>query len=174
MKSRALLWLGLLASLNLLGGCAGGPDLNAQPFFTPATDVRADQATLYFYRATATIGYGIAPAIKINGKTISSLPSGGYFKTHLPAGTYRIDSTSPPLITNMVNKHFDLKVENGQTYYIADQISTSPFNDGLTLGAVDDGSFGRTRYYFRYALLPEEQALRSIQWCRQVPTPQAP
>ena len=68
-----------------------------------------------------------------------------------------------------VNKRFDINVENGKVYFIADQIGTSAYNDGQTLGEPDDASFGGTRFYSRYALVPTEEALRAIKWCQVVP-----
>ena len=169
MKRHSLLWACLLAALTLLTGCIGGPDLKGQPFFAPPAESSPDQATLYFYRTTATIGDAVAPTIAIDGKAVSSLPSGGYFKTTITAGKHTIESTSPPIISGMVNKRFDLNVEKGKVYFIADQGGTSPYDDGQTLGEVNDGRFGGTRFYFRYALVPEEQALRAIKWCQKVP-----
>ncbi|TVT80180.1 DUF2846 domain-containing protein [Pseudomonas sp. H3(2019)] len=169
MKRCALLWACLFASLTLLTGCISGPDLKGQPFFTPPSEASPDQATVYFYRTAASIGNGVAPTIHVDGKAIGSLPSGGYFKANIPAGKYRVESTSPPIISGMVNKRFDISVENGKVYFIADQISTSAYEDGQSLGEVDDGRYGGTRFYFRYALVPTEQALRSIKWCQKVP-----
>lgn len=169
MKRPALLWLCLLATLTLLTGCIGGPDLKGQPFFTPPAESSPDHATVYFYRTAASIGDAVAPTIQVDGKTISSLPSGGYFKATIPAGKHTVDSTSPPFISGKVNKRFEINVENGKVYFIADQISTSAYNDGQTLGEADDASFGGTRFYSRYALVPTEEALRGIKWCQRVP-----
>lgn len=169
MKRCALLWAGLLAGMISLTGCISGPDLTGQPFFTPPAESNPNQATVYFYRTTASIGSGVAPTLSIDGKAISSLPSGGYFKVGITAGKHTVDSTSPPILTNMVNKRFDINVENGKVYYIADQLGISPYTDGQTLGEVDDGRFGGTVFYARYALVPAEEALRSIKWCQQVP-----
>ncbi|MFK3797288.1 DUF2846 domain-containing protein [Pseudomonas sp. NPDC088444] len=169
MKRLTLLWACLLATLTLLTGCISGPDLKGQPFFTPPAETSPDQATLYFYRTAASIGDAVAPTIHIDGKAISSLPSGGYFKATVPAGKHTIDSTSPPVISGKVNKHFDINVENGKAYFIADQVGTSDYHDGQTLGGVDNASFGGERFYSRYALVPTEEALRGIKWCQRVP-----
>ncbi|WP_028693408.1 DUF2846 domain-containing protein [Pseudomonas cremoricolorata] len=169
MKRPALLWLSLLTILTLLTACTSGPDLKGQPFFTPPAESSPDQATLYFYRTAASIGAGVAPTIKIDGTAVSSLPSGGYFKVTLPAGTHTIESTSPPFISGKVNKRFDLAVENGNVYFIADQVSDSDYKDGQTLDGVDEASFGLMPFYFRYALVPTEEALRAIKWCQRVP-----
>ena len=169
MKRPALLWLCLLATLSLLAGCIGGPDLKGQPFFTPPAESSPDHATVYFYRTAASIGDGVAPTIQIDGRVISSLPSGGYFKSIIAAGKHTVDSTSPPFISGKVNKRFDINVENGKVYFIADQIGTSAYNDGQTLGEPDDASFGGTRFYSRYALVPTGEALRAIKWCQVVP-----
>ncbi|MFJ3521683.1 DUF2846 domain-containing protein [Pseudomonas sp. NPDC090203] len=97
-----------------------GPDLKALLFFIPPAESSPNQATLYFYRNAANIGDSVAPTIHIDGKAVSSLPSGGYFKTTVAAGKHTLESTSPPIITGMVNKGFDIKVENGKAYLIAD------------------------------------------------------
>lgn len=164
-----LLWAGLLASLILLGGCNTGPDLKGQPFFSAVEQAQPDQATLYFYRTAASVGYFVTPKIKINGKDIGVLPSGGYFKTSRPAGRYSIESTSPPFVSSSVNKRFDLTVENGKTYFIADQTSSQAFSDEQTLGELNDAYYSGAHFFFRYALVPEEEALRSIKWCQQLP-----
>lgn len=169
MKSYALRWACLLAGLASLTGCIGGPDLAGQPFFTPPAESSPDHATVYFYRTSASIGDGVAPTILIDGNAVGSLPSGGFFKASIAAGKHKVDSTSPPIISGKVNKHFDISVENGNVYYIADQVGTSPYKDGQTLGEVDDGRFGGTVFYFRYALVPAEEALRSVKWCQKVP-----
>ena len=69
----------------------------------------------------------------------------------------------------MVNQRFDITVENGKVYYIADQLSTSDYKDGQTLGEVDGRRFSGTMFYSRYALVPAEEALRSIKWCQELP-----
>lgn len=169
MKRLALPWLCLLAALTLLTGCISGPDLKGQPFFTPPVESSPDQATVYFYRMAASIGAGVAPTIKIDGKTVGSLPSGGYFKVNVPAGKHTVESTTPPFLTNKVNKRFDLSLENGKVYFIADQVGQVEYRDGQTLDEVDEGSFGLIPFYFRYALVPTEEALRGIKWCQRVP-----
>lgn len=169
MKRCMLLLTCLLTALSLLSGCASGPDLKGQPFFTGPVESRPDLATVYFYRTAASVGYGVAPTITVDGKPVGSLPSGGYFKTTLPAGKYHIKSTTPPIVTNSVNKAFDLTVANGNVYFIADETSSMDFKDDQTLGEINDASFNLQRFYFRYALVPEEQALRSMKWCQQVP-----
>ncbi|PBK48175.1 DUF2846 domain-containing protein [Pseudomonas syringae pv. actinidiae] len=169
MKPVRLNWLMLLAFLVMMPGCSGGPTLQGHPFFSPPEHHRSDQATLYFYRNSTTIGEAVAPTISVNGKAIDQLAAGGYFVMSLPTGRYHIESTSPPIVTGMVNKRFDLDVENGKVYYIADEVSPVPFRDGNTLGEVDDASFSRDRYFFRYAQVPAEQAIVSLEWCRQIP-----
>lgn len=169
MKRSTLLWASLFAALASLTGCISGPDLKGQPFFTSPAEPRADEATVYFYRTAASIGDGVAPTIQVDGRAVGSLPSGSFFKAGMPAGKHSIASTSPPIISGMVNKRFDINVENGKVYYIADQLSTSAYTDGQTLGEVDEGSFGGTMFYSRYALVPAEEALRSIKWCQELP-----
>lgn len=169
MKRCTLLWASLFAGLASLTGCIGGPDLTGQPFFTSPAEPRPDEATVYFYRTPASIGNGVAPTILVDGRTIGTLPSGSFFKAGIPAGKHSVASTSPPFISGLVNKRFDITVENGKVYYIADQLSTSAYKDGQTLGEVDDGRFGGTMFYSRYALVPAEEALRSIKWCQELP-----
>lgn len=133
MKRCTLLWAGLFAALASLTGCISGPDLTGQPFFTSPAQPRADEATVYFYRTSASIGNGVAPTIQVDGRAIGSLPSGSFFKAGIPAGKHSVASTSPPIISGMVNQRFDITVENGKVYYIADQLSTSAYTDGQTL-----------------------------------------
>lgn len=171
MNRITLLLVGLLASLSLLGGCSTGPDLKGQPFFSAVEQAQPDQATLYFYRPAASVGYFVTPTIKVDGNAIGVLPSGGFFKTTLPAGRYRIESTSPPFVSSSVNKRFDLSVENGKVYFIADQTSSLAFSDKQALGEVNDAYYSGAHFFFRYALVPEEEALRAIKWCQQVPPP---
>ena len=169
MKRSTLLWVGLFAALASLTGCISGPDLKGQPFFTSPAEPRADEATVYFYRTAASIGSGVAPTIQVDGRTVGSLPSGSFFKAGVPAGKHSVASTSPPIISGMVNQRFDITVENGKVYYIADQLSTSDYKDGQTLGEVDGRRFSGTMFYSRYALVPAEEALRSIKWCQELP-----
>lgn len=168
MKRFSLLWAYLFASLTLLSGCIGGPDLEGQPFFTPPAVSSPDKATVYFYRTPVTIGGPVTATIQIDGKVINKLPSGGYFKVSVPAGKYRVESIAPPIV-GKTSKQFDINVENGKVYFIADQVSTSDYEDGQTLGKVDDGQYSRQHYYFRYALVPAAEALRTIIWCQKVP-----
>jgi hypothetical protein len=169
MNRTALLWVGLLASLTLLSGCAAGPDLKGQPFFTAVEQAQPEQATLYFYRPAASVGYFVTPTITINGNAVGVLPSGGFFRTTVPAGSYRIESTTPPFVSSSVNKRFDLNVESGHVYFIADETSSRAFGDDHALGEVNDAYYSGAHFYFRYALVPAEEALRTIKWCQQVP-----
>ncbi|WP_338524395.1 DUF2846 domain-containing protein [Pseudomonas batumici] len=168
MKHFTIVQACLIAGLTLLAGCVNGPSLQNRPFFHPPAETSPDQATLYFYRNAVSLGRLISPTILINGKAISRLPSGSYFKVNLPAGHYHVESTSPPIITNMVNKQFDLDVEKGRNYFIADQVNTVDHQDGQTLGQVDESYFRPNHYFSRYALVPAEQALQSIKWCQSV------
>jgi len=69
----------------------------------------------------------------------------------------------------MVDKQFDLDVEKGRNYFIADQVSTVDHQDGQTLGKVSEYYFRPNHYFSRYALVPAVQALQSIKWCQSVP-----
>lgn len=169
MKCFTLIRACLLATLTLLNGCSTGPDLKGQPFFTAPDPAQPGQATLYFYRPTASVAYFVTATIALNDKVVGVLPSGGYFKTLVPAGHYRVESTSPSIGSGKADTRFDLDVENGKVYFIADQTSPSAFNDAHTVGEVSDAYYSGAHYFFRYALLPQEQALRTIKWCQQVP-----
>lgn len=92
MKRSTLLWVGLFAGLVSLTGCISGPDLKGQPFFTSPAEPRADEATVYFYRTTASIGSGVAPTIQVDGRTIGSLPSGSFSRPAFPPAS----TASPP------------------------------------------------------------------------------
>lgn len=158
-----------LLCLFALSGCLSSPDLTGQPFFTSIEQPPADQAYIYFLRPDGPIGTGLVPRIKIDGREVGTLPSGSYFRTAVTSGTYRIESTTPPILSGAKDKSFELRVESGNTYFIADQQSSSAFSDGATLGEIDEGRFGGIRFYFRYALMDQDEALRALEYCRQSP-----
>lgn len=165
MKLRAIFWIALIV---LLGGCTG-PSLEGRPFFTGAPPVVTDQATLYFYRNNATMYGSVAPTITINGKPTAFLVAGGYFSVVLPAGHYKIESTSPPILSTMKNTAFEIDLQKGMAYFISHEVGESPFADGRTLGAVEDARFSGEEFFFRYAHVPAGQATEAMKWCRLIP-----
>lgn len=167
LKLRKLFGATITVAFIALYGCSTS-DLTGRPFFDTLEVPTADRATLYFYRVEPTIAASAPAQITINGHSTGELPGGSYFVTRLPAGLYHITSSISPLLASRDNSAFDLRVENGKTYFIADQEDTSPFKaDGLGLAPESSGSYMRTMFYFRYALVSQEEALRSLKWCRQ-------
>lgn len=80
------------------------------------------------------------------------------------------DQTTSPLLASRENSAFDLQVERGKTSFITDQEDTSPFKaDGKNLVQESSGSYMRTMFYFRYALVTQEEALCSLKWCQEAP-----
>jgi hypothetical protein len=143
-------------------------DLSGQPFFGTLEATRPGQATLYFYRVKPTIAANVPATITINGKTAGELLGGSYFVTRVPAGHYRITSSTSPLLASRDNSSFDLQVDDGKNYFVADQEDTTPFtDDSLTLGEATSGRYMRTMFYFRYALVPQDEALRALKWCQR-------
>lgn len=162
----AALWL---TGALVLSGCAS-TSLEGQPFFDGIEQPPSDRGYLYFLRPAGPIGSAVVPTIEVDKLPVGTLPAGSYFRTELPAGSYRVKSTTPPVISGSENKEFTLRVQNGATYFIVDQQSTSPYSDGRTLGRVNDGSYGGTRFYFRYALMEQASALRALEYCRLSPS----
>lgn len=156
-----------VATTLLLAGCST-PDLTGRPFFDTLEAPRADQATLYFYRVMPTIAPRVPASITINGKAAGELLGGSYFVAHLPAGKYHIKSSTSPLLASKDNNAFDLQVENGKLYFIADQEDTEPFKaDGQMLGTASSELYRPTTFYFRHALVLQDEAMRGLKWCQQ-------
>ncbi|WBG66476.1 DUF2846 domain-containing protein [Pseudomonas citronellolis] len=156
-----------VATSLLLAGCSTS-NLEGRPFFDTLEAPRADQATLYFYRVMPTIAAKVPATITVNGNTAGELLGGSYFVIHLPAGKYHIKSSTSPLLASRDNSAFDLQVESGKTYFIADQENTEPFKaDGQLLGLESHANYQRSPFYFRYALVTQDEALRALKWCQK-------
>ncbi|MCG8909305.1 DUF2846 domain-containing protein [Pseudomonas sp. DP-17] len=161
---RSAAWM---VAATLLSACST-VDLTGQPFFYMLEQPHPDQATLYFYRVKPTLGSKFSRTISINGKAVGQLPGGSYFVTHADAG--RIHVVAEAVIGNESDTEFDLDIEEGKTYFIADQENTSPYeNDGKALSSTIEARFRPTTYYYRFALVPMDDALRALKWCQQSP-----
>ena len=72
---------------------------------------------------------------------------------------HRIRSNKTSILTDEATREFDLTVTGGKNYFVVEQDLWSEPKDGLTLGTMNNDIYRGSRHYFRWALLPEADAV---------------
>lgn len=109
MKTRTL----LIFLACVLVGCATAP---TRPMFS-GVESTPDAAIVYVFRLH-TAPYLRKPDLKVNGTTVSELPTNSYTVLRLKQGTYTIGTDWGLLDGLILNKTTSLSVEAGRSYYV--------------------------------------------------------
>ena len=152
-------WIGLFLALACLQGCAHTDPLAGQPLFAETYERSRDNASVYFVRQYRQMNPQFITEVYVDGKRLGGLPTGGYIKVDLPPGVHHIRSNKTSILTDEATREFDLSVAAGKNYFVVDQDLWSEPKDGLTLGEMNNGIYRGSRHYFRWALLPEDEAM---------------
>jgi hypothetical protein len=146
--------------------------LDGQPYYQGPAETSSDSATLYFFRKEHDVGRAVSQNILIDEKLVGALPNGGYFKTQVPAGTRAVVASRANILDGELGDgEFTLTLENGKTYFVANETSRLPYTDDRGLTAVKEGTFKRfEHYYFRWATVSQVEAEKRMRGCRLVPT----
>lgn len=161
----------LLGALAMLQGCSSGPSLAGQPYYQGPAEASGDSATLYFFREEHEVGSAVSQNIFIDEKLVGALPNGGYFKTQVAAGTRSVVASRGSFLQgDLGDGKFNLVLESGKTYFIANETSRRPYEDDQGLTEVQEGTFRQfEHYYFRWASVPQGEAEKRMKACRLVP-----
>ena len=60
------------------------------PAFTPASQPTSDRSLIYIYRQTAFCASLVNFEVSIDGKSLASIPNGGYIYFYIPPGNYTL------------------------------------------------------------------------------------
>jgi len=102
----------------LLAGCATGPKYGEiAPSFGKLSP---DKARIYVYRASA-LGAAVQPQVKLNGETIGTAVSQGFFYVDRAPGHYEM------MTSTEVDRKLSLTLDKGQTRYVRLNISLGFF-----------------------------------------------
>jgi len=84
-------------------------------------DPTAEEAVVYVYRHSKSVGSAAAPDIRDNGVEIAHIKNGSFFFIHVDPGQHVFSSAAVP------NASQSIQVEAGKTYYIKMDVSMSGF-----------------------------------------------
>lgn len=155
-----------------LQGCASGPSLEGQPYYNGPTISNSNVATVYFFREHHPIGRGVAQDISINEEVVGSLSSGGYFMVQLDPGVKKVRARRTQFLQgDLGDADFDIDVAPGRIYFFAQETSSVPYSDRREVSKVRKGGFNYIQYYFRWAVVPQNEAEMRMRFCRLNPAP---
>ena len=170
--SRLLLITSLFLTV-VLQGCASGPSLDGSPYYRGPAESNNSIATVYIFREKHSIGSAVTQDISIDGKLVGSLPDGGYLVARVGPGAHEMLSRRANTLSgDLSDAVFKIEVETGKTYFIAQETSSTLYKDNRGLSLVKEGSFRHVRHYFRWAMVPQNEAETRMKSCRLVPTSQ--
>ena len=114
----------ILAAVAILAGCATGPVYTEMKSTIPA--LAADKGRVYFYRPS-TVGAAMTPTVTLNGKSVGTSKSHGFFYVDVAPGDYKvtIDSDATFTLAAQETKYIREVVQFGFTYHIAPVLVTS-------------------------------------------------
>jgi hypothetical protein len=168
-----LLLIACLLGIVTLQGCASGPSLEGSPYYRGPAESSDSMATVYIFREKHSIGSAVTQNVSIDGKLVGSLPNGGYLVTRIGPGSHEmLFRRANFLHGDLSDAVFKVELEVGKTYFIAKETSSMPYKDSRGLSLVEEGSFRLVRYYFRWAMVPKNEAEMRMKSCRLVPASQ--
>ena len=133
----------LLASIILLVSCASGiPFTQLNPSLNPEDP---GSGRVFFYRPSAA-GAAVQPQILLNGDSIGTAVSHGFFYLDLPPGKYEVVTSTE------VKRKLSFILDKGQTRYVRFNISI-----GFFVGHV----YGE--------LVDQDEAIKQIEKCKYIP-----
>lgn len=166
---RLLLIFGLFGIVTLQG-CASGPSLEGSPYYRGPAESNDSMATVYIFREKHSLGSNVTQNVSIDGKLIGSLPDGGYLVARIGPGVHEILTRRASILSgDLGDAVFKIEVETGKAYFIAQETSSTPYKDSRGLSLAKEGSFGLVHYYFRWAMVPQDEAEMRMKSCRLVP-----
>ncbi len=121
----------LVLSLVIMGGCASikkaSPelDLAAKKF-----DKKADVSQIYVYR-NETLGAALSMPVTVDGKLAGTSGPNSFFRFILPEGEHTLTSQGDESVLNV-------KTENGEIYYVWQEVKMGAFSGGSELQLVDE------------------------------------
>lgn len=120
----------IVVSLLVLSGCASVNkaskelDMAAKKF-----TANPDYSQVYVYR-NETFGAAISMPVTVNGKMAGATGPNSFFKFNLPAGSHKLTSQVDESV-------LDLTTENGEIYYVWQEVKMGAFSAGSKLQSVD-------------------------------------
>lgn len=121
----------LIISLIAMGGCASikkaPPELDvaAKKF-----EKKADMSQVYVYR-NETLGAALSMPVTVNGKLAGTTGPNSFFRFILPSGEHILTSQGDESTLN-------IKTENGEIYYVWQEVKMGAFSGGSELQLVDE------------------------------------
>tara|TARA_B100000768_G_C11023656_1_gene267142 strand:+ start:69 stop:518 length:450 start_codon:yes stop_codon:yes gene_type:complete len=123
--------IGLFFTLALMYGCAS---INSAP---PEQDIAAKKFTknpetsqVYVYR-NETLGAALSMPVTVDGKLAGTTGPKSFFKFDLPAGNHTLTSQGSKSI-------LDIETQNGELYFIWQEVKMGAFSGGSELQVVDE------------------------------------
>ncbi|TAA46944.1 DUF2846 domain-containing protein [Corallincola spongiicola] len=126
-----LVQVSVVVSVLLASGCASvkqaSPELDAA-----AKEFKKDPATsqVYVYR-NETLGAALSMPVTVNGKLAGNTGPNSFFKFDLPAGEHELTSQGKESVLNITT-------ENGEIYYIWQEVKMGAFSGGSLLQLVGE------------------------------------
>lgn len=122
--------ISLLLALVLVTGCASVKKASvdqdsAAKLFTP----KANIAQVYVYR-NETLGAALSMPVTVNGKLAGATGPKSFFKFDLPAGKHTLTSQGD-------KSKLDLTTQNGEIYYVWQEVKMGVMSGGSELQVVD-------------------------------------
>lgn len=123
--------LGLILSLILMYGCASinsaSPELDAS---AKKFEKNPSTSQVYVYR-NETLGAALSMPVTVDGELAGTTGPNSFFKFDLPAGKHTLTSQGD-------ESTIDIDTENGELYFIWQEVKMGAFSGGSHLQLVDE------------------------------------
>lgn len=121
----------IVVSLLVLSGCASvNKASNELDMAAKTFKADPDNSQVYVYR-NETFGAAVSMPVSVNGKSAGSTGPNSFLKFSLPAGSHKITSQVDESI-------LDLTTQNGEIYYIWQEVKMGAFSAGSKLQVVNE------------------------------------